>query len=130
MNRGGTDHDVAAVLITAGSDIVCTFTTSDFRATGPAAAEEVLGGPDDRQGQTAAGPPQEREMCPKDRALKKTKKIIIGGGGNEGDSCRAMAVRWMVEVIAQQWMGLDGLEAARGRPLYFGEGCDQQEVRW
>lgn len=67
---------------------------------------------------------------PKDRALKKTKKIIIGGGGNEGDSCRAMAVRWMVEVIAQQWMGLDGPEAARGPPLYFGEGCDQQEVRW
>ncbi|KAF4545408.1 uncharacterized protein LTHEOB_5241 [Lasiodiplodia theobromae] len=57
-------------------------------------------------------------------------RIIIGGGGNEGDGCRAMAVRWMVEVIAQQWMGLDGLEAARGPPLYFGEGCDQQEVRW
>lgn len=120
-NRGGKDHDVA-VYITPGSAQVYIYDPAFEMDVAPKRLPEAL--MLNRVKQLLYHLRDKR-----DKALKKT-KILIGGGGSDADNCRAMAVEWIVGVVAQQWMGLDGPEVAEGPPMYFGDGCDQQELRW
>lgn len=122
-NRGGKDHEVA-VYITPGSAKVYIYDPSFEMDEWPTPKRLPEAQMLNRVKQL---------LChlkdKKDKGLKKA-KILIGGGGNDADNCRAMAVEWIVSVVAQQWMGLDGPEVAEGPPMYFGDGCDQQELRW
>ncbi|KAF4546013.1 uncharacterized protein LTHEOB_4665 [Lasiodiplodia theobromae] len=122
-NRGGKDHEVA-VYITPGSANVYIYDPAFEMDEWPVPT---------RLPEAMMLNRVKQLLChlkdKNDKALKKA-KILIGGGGNDADNCRAMAVEWIVGVVAQQWMGLDGPEVAEGPPMYFGDGSDQQELRW
>lgn len=125
-DRGGEDHEVA-VLITEGSSKVYiydpAFEREDWPKPGRLGDALMLGRVRHLLDMLKKG------SSARDKSLKNA-TMVIGGGGNEESFCRAMCISWIVDVVAVNWMGLEGPGRAAEEPLYFGEGCDMQTVYW